>query len=181
MKKAAVFLAPGFEECEALMVVDLLRRAGVHTSMISVHNTPKITSSHNITVKADQMMCEVNNELFDLIIMPGGMPGTAHLMESKEIADIVKKHHDADKILAAICAAPSVYGTLGLLKGKKAICFPGFEENLHGSEIMNQKVVKDGNIITAKALGSAFEFAHTLIETLFNKEKADQVLNSVYY
>lgn len=181
MKHAAIYLAPGFEECEALMTVDLLKRAGIDVTMVSVHNIHEVTGSHNITVKTDKNISDVKDVLYDAIIMPGGMPGTAHLLESEDITDIIKKHHEKDKILAAICAAPSVYGVLGLLNDKQAICFPGFEENLHGAHITEQKVVRDGNMITAKALGSAFEFAHTLIEALYNKEKADQVIHSVYY
>lgn len=181
MKRTAVFLAPGFEECEALMVVDLLRRAGIETLMVSVYNTPEVTSSHKVTVKADVMMNDVKEELFDCIVMPGGLPGTTHLMESKEVTDIIQKHHESNKLLAAICAAPSVYGVLNLLDGKKATCYPGFEENLHGAEVMNQKVVKDGRIITAKGLGASFEFSHAIIEALLNTETADKILSAIQY
>ena len=180
MKKVAVFLAPGFEECEALMTVDLLRRAQLDTTMYSIHNTDEVTGSHNITVKADKKLNELN-ELFDCVILPGGMPGTKYLMESKEVNALVVEHFNQNRLVAAICAAPSVLGELQLLQGKKATCFPGFENQLHGAEVLNQKAVTDGNIITAKGLGAAVEFAHAIISFLINSKTADQVVKTIQY
>ena len=180
MKKVAVFLAPGFEECEALMTVDLLRRAQLDTTMYSIHNTDEVTGSHNITVKADKKLNELN-ELFDCVILPGGMPGTKYLMESKEVNALVVEHFNQNRLVAAICAAPSVLGELQLLQGKKATCFPGFEDQLHGAEVLNQKAVTDGNIITAKGLGAAVEFAHAIISFLINSKTADQVVKTIQY
>jgi 4-methyl-5(b-hydroxyethyl)-thiazole monophosphate biosynthesis len=180
MKKVAVFLAPGFEECEALMTVDLLRRAQLDTTMYSIHNTDEVTGSHNITVKADKKFNELN-ELFDCVILPGGMPGTKYLMESKEVNALVVEHFNQNRLVAAICAAPSVLGELQLLQGKKATCFPGFEDQLHGAEVLNQKAVVDGNIITAKGLGAAVEFAHAIISYLINSKTADQVVKTIQY
>ena len=180
MKKVAVFLAPGFEECEALMTVDLLRRAQLDTTMYSIHNTDEVTGSHNITVKADKKLNELN-ELFDCVILPGGMPGTKYLMESKEVNALVVEHFNQNRLVAAICAAPSVLGELQLLQGKKATCFPGFEDQLHGAEVLNQKAVVDGNIITAKGLGAAVEFAHAIISYLINSKTADQVVKTIQY
>ena len=180
MKKVAVFLAPGFEECEALMTVDLLRRAQLDTTMYSIHNTDEVTGSHNITVKADKKLNELN-ELFDCVILPGGMPGTKYLMESKEVNALVVEHFNQNRLVAAICAAPSVLGELQLLQGKKAACFPGFEDQLHGAEVLNQKAVADGNIITAKGLGAAVEFAHAIISYLINSKTADQVVKTIQY
>ena len=180
MKKVAVFLAPGFEECEALMTVDLLRRAQLDTTMYSIHNTDEVTGSHNITIKADKKLNELN-ELFDCVILPGGMPGTKYLMESKEVNALVVEHFNQNRLVAAICAAPSVLGELQLLQGKKATCFPGFEDQLHGAEVLNQKAVTDGNIITAKGLGAAVEFAHAIISYLINSKTADQVVKTIQY
>ena len=180
MKKVAVFLAPGFEECEALMTVDLLRRAQLDTTMYSIHNTDEVTGSHNITVKADKKLNELN-ELFDCVILPGGMPGTKYLMESKEVNALVVEHFNQNRLVAAICAAPSVLGELQLLQGKKATCFPGFEDQLHGAEVLNQKAVADGNIITAKGLGAVVEFAHAIISYLINSKTADQVVKTIQY
>ena len=180
MKKVAVFLAPGFEECEALMTVDLLRRAQLDTTMYSIHNTDEVTGSHNITVKADKKLNELN-ELFDCVILPGGMPGTKYLMESEEVNALVVEHFNQNRLVAAICAAPSVLGELQLLQGKKATCFPGFEDQLHGAEVLNQKAVADGNIITAKGLGAAVEFAHAIISYLINSKTADQVVKTIQY
>ena len=180
MKKVAVFLAPGFEECEALMTVDLLRRAQLDTTMYSIHNTDEVTGSHNITVKADKKLNELN-ELFDCVVLPGGMPGTKYLMESKEVNELIVEHFNQNRLVAAICAAPSVLGELQLLQGKKATCFPGFEDQLHGAEVLNQKAVVDGNIITAKGLGAAVEFAHAIISYLINSKTADQVVKTIQY
>ncbi len=180
MKKVAVLLAPGFEECEALMTVDLLRRAQLDTTMYSIHNTDEVTGSHNITVKADKKLNELN-ELFDCVVLPGGMPGTKYLMESKEVNELIVEHFNQNRLVAAICAAPSVLGELQLLQGKKATCFPGFEDQLHGAEVLNQKAVTDGNIITAKGLGAAVEFAHAIITSLINQETADQVVKTIQY
>lgn len=180
MKKVAVLLAPGFEECEALMTVDLLRRAQLDTTMYSIHNTDEVTGSHNITVKADKKLNELN-ELFDCVVLPGGMPGTKYLMESKEVNELIVEHFNQNRLVAAICAAPSVLGELQLLQGKKATCFPGFEDQLHGAEVLNQKTVTDGNIITAKGLGAAVEFAHAIITYLLNQETADQVVKTIQY
>lgn len=181
MKKAAVFLAPGFEECEALMTVDLLRRAKIDTVMYSVHNTDEVTGSHNITVQADKRIEEMHNELFDAVILPGGMPGTTHLMASKQVNDIVLKHNRQNKIVAAICAAPSVLGELQLLQGKKATCFPGFEHQLYGAVVGPEKAVTDGNIITAKGLGASIEFAHAIITELLDQKTADEVVKTIQY
>ena len=181
MKKVAVFLAPGFEECEALMTVDLLRRAQLDTTMFSIHDTDTVTGSHNIIVKTDKKLNELNNELFDCVVLPGGMPGTKYLMECKTVTDIVVEHYNQNRLIAAICAAPSVFGELQLLQGKKATCFPGFENQLHGAEVLNQKAVTDGNIITAKGLGAAVEFAHAIITYLINQETADQITKAIQY
>ncbi len=181
MKQAAVFLAPGFEECEALITVDLLRRAGIETLMISLCNTNEVTGSHGITVKCDQWICDVQDKLFDCIIMPGGMPGTTHLMESQAITHITLAHHQNKKLLAAICAAPSVFGVLHLLENKKATCFPGFEDNLKNAVILSDKVVQDENIITAKGLGAAYEFSHAIISYLLDQQAADKVLAAIQY
>ena len=180
MKKVAVLLAPGFEECEALMTVDLLRRAQLDTTMYSIHNTDEVTGSPNITVKADKKLNELN-ELFGCVVLPGGMPGTKYLMESKEVNELIVEHFNQNRLVAAICAAPSVLGELQLLQGKKATCFPGFEDQLHGAEVLNQKAVTDGNIITAKGLGAAVEFAHAIITSLINQETADQVVKTIQY
>lgn len=181
MKHAAVFLAPGFEECEALITVDLLRRAGIDTLMVSINNTHEVTGSHGITVQPDVMLHDVQHELFDCIVMPGGMPGTAHLMESEAITHITLAHHQNGRLLAAICAAPSVFGVLHLLHDKKATCFPGFEDNLKNAVILSDKVVQDGNIITAKGLGAAFEFSHAIISDLLDQKTADHILSSIQY
>ena len=181
MKNVIVFLGPGFEECEALITVDLLRRAKLNTTMVSIHNTDEVTGSHNITVKADKKLNELSDELFDAVVLPGGMPGTTYLMESKRVCELVVEHFNQNKLVAAICAAPSVLGELQLLRGKKATCFPGFENQLHGAEVLNQKAVTDHNIITAKGLGAAVEFSHAIISFLLDQKTADEVVKTIQY
>lgn len=181
MKNVVVFLAPGFEECEALITVDLLRRAKLDTTMVSIHNTDEVTGSHNITVKADKKLNDLSDELFDAVVLPGGMPGTTYLMESKRVCELVVEHFNQNRLVAAICAAPSVLGELQLLQGKKATCFPGFENQLHGAEVLNQKAVTDQNIITAKGLGAAVEFSHAIISFLLDQKTADEVVKTIQY
>ena len=181
MKNVVVFLAPGFEECEALITVDLLRRANLNTTMVSIHSTEEVTGSHSITVKADKKLSDLTDELYDAVVLPGGMPGTTYLMESKEVSDLVLKHNAHNKLVAAICAAPSVLGKLQLLQGKKATCFPGFEDQLDGAEVLNEKAVRDQNIITAKGLGAAVEFSQAIISYLLDQETANHIVKTIQY
>ena len=125
MKKASVFLAPGFEELEGLTVVDLLRRAGVEVTMVSIEETRIITGSHGITVEADRLFGEMDYADQDLLVLPGGMPGTTNLKNCDRLLELLHSFHKQGKMLAAICAAPTVFGHMGILEGKKATCYPG--------------------------------------------------------
>ena len=124
MPKTAIFLADGFEEIEALTVVDLLRRANIEISTVSIMGRKNVTGSHNITVEADALLEETDFDSLDMLILPGGMPGTTNLADCKALTDKIKEFDEKDKMLCAICAAPTVFGKLGILKGKKACCFP---------------------------------------------------------
>ncbi|MDO4487520.1 MAG: DJ-1/PfpI family protein [Eubacteriales bacterium] len=179
-KKAVVFLADGFEECEGLIVVDLLRRAGVEVTTASVMGRETVVSSHNITLDADMLCEDVDFSDKDMIVLPGGMPGTKNLGESEVVVRELKSFADK-KLIGAICAAPSVPGSLGLLKGKRATCYPGFEDMLIGAEATRDGVVVDGKFITGQALGSAIPFALTLIRELIDAETADKVATSIYF
>ena len=139
-----IFLADGFEEIEALAPVDILRRAEVDVKMVSINDKLEVTGSHGIAVHADVLLKEVS-EKADMLILPGGMPGTLNLQKCQPLCDMLKK---ADGYVAAICAAPSVLGGLGLLKGKKATCYPGFEDKLEGAECVCDPVVVSGKTIT---------------------------------
>ena len=181
MSKVYVFMADGTEEVEALTVIDLLRRAKVDVVTVSVMEEKKIISSHNIGIEADELYGQSDYMDGDMIVLPGGMPGTTHLKNHEGLRKVLFFYRDTGKYLAAICAAPSVYGWNGMLEGKKAICYPGFEEELTGAIIANDGVVTDGQFITSKGLGTAIDFSLELITLLVNKETADNIAKAVQY
>ncbi|MBQ7500602.1 MAG: DJ-1/PfpI family protein [Clostridia bacterium] len=180
--KVYFFLADGFEEVEALCPLDLLLRAGADAVTVSIGETVTVTGTHGIAVAADMTIAELPDRCdADMIVLPGGMPGTANLADSEKVCAYVTEQAENGKFAAAICAAPSVLGTLGVLEGKKAVCFPGFEKYLRGAEIVNEKVVRDGNVITAVGMGAAFEFGFELVAALFGEKTAkDLELSSKY-
>lgn len=182
MSKVYIFFADGFEEIEALAVVDVLRRGGVETLMVSVTDSEYVTSSHKVTVKCDIRFDEADCLNGDMLVLPGGMPGTNALMAHEGLRELLFQYRDSGKKLAAICAAPSVLGMNGLLKGKKAICFPGFEDKLLGAEPeTDKKVVTDGNIITAKGMGVAVEFGLEILKALEGEAAAEKVASAIQY
>ena len=174
-----VFLALGFEEIEALTPVDVFRRAGLSVQTVSISDERAVTGSHGITVEADALLSEVDFSNADLLLLPGGMPGTTHLGNDRELQEIVTAHASAGKPTAAICAAPSVLGYWGLLHGKEAICYPGFEKGLIGATISKKKVVRDGNIVTAAGMGVALDFSLECLRLLGYDKEADQIHKSV--
>ena len=180
MKKCAIFLAKGFEECEALITVDVLRRAGLTIDMISMEEECQVESSHGVFIVADKLWKEIDVVMYDALILPGGMPGTKHLGENEELTEALLSANAEGKCLCAICAAPSIFGKLGILEGKKYTCFPGFEGD-YGAKHLEDKVVKDGSIITAKGMGATIEFASCIVETLVNKEKAEEIIRGIQY
>ena len=181
MSKVYVFLADGFEEIEGLTVVDLLRRAGIETITVSVMGREEIIGSHRIPVTADTLIGKVHPTKEDMLVLPGGMPGTLHLGDCEGLKGFLMKAAEENGRIAAICAAPTVLGKLGLLNGRKAICYPGMEDGLTGAELTVEPVVTDGNITTSRGLGTAIPFALRLIEELSGKETADRIAESVVY
>lgn len=181
MKKTALFCANGFEECEGLIVVDLLRRAGIEIQIVSIEETLTVVSSHKVQLTCDVLFNEVDFDALDMIILPGGLPGTTHLAEHAGLNEKILEFNQSGKYLAAICAAPSVYGKLGLLEGRTMTCYPGFETQCAGASYTHNKVEKDGHFITARGLGAAIEFAAAIIETLLDKETADSTLSAIQY
>lgn len=165
-----VFLAEGFEEIEALTPVDCLRRAGKQVTTVGVGGKV-ITGAHQISVTADITLeaLKLDRDL-EMVILPGGMPGTLNLGQSEGVRQAVQFAADAGKWVAAICAAPSVLGKMGLLNGKKATCFPGFESELKGARVSHDPVVVDGKIVTARGAGVALEFGLKLVECLLGKD-----------
>lgn len=166
MKKVALFLANGFEEIEALGTIDILRRAQIPVETISITDDKKVTGAHDIPVLADKTFAELDFSTIDVLVLPGGMPGAKHLNEHEELKKKVKEYAEKGKNVAAICAAPMVLGGLGLLDGKKATCYPGFEPELIGAKATGEKVVVDENIVTGKGPGFVFDFALQLVETI---------------
>ncbi len=179
--KVYIMLADGFEETEALVPWDVLKRAGAELSLVSINSEKCVRGAHGITVTADTTIKNISDITPDLIVLPGGMPGTANLAKCDTLCKMLKDAAAHDKPIGAICAAPSVLGELGILRGKRAVCFPGFESKLAGAEISSDPVCRDGNIITARGMGVAFEFAFALTEYLFGAEKAASVKNSSQY
>ena len=173
-----MFLANGFEEIEALCPLDLLRRAGVEVTTVGIGGD-MIRGAHGITVQADIPEGLFADAAPEMVILPGGMPGSKNLDESRTVDTVLKVAARRGAYIAAICAAPMVLGHRGLLQGKEAICYPGFEKELTGAEISNKKVVRDGNIITAAGMGVALEFGLKLVEVLKGKQVADDLRRAV--
>lgn len=181
MKKAAVLLADGFEEVEAFTAVDLLRRARVYVDTVSVSDEYTVHGAHGINVQTEDMFEEVNFADFDMLVLPGGQPGTDNLEKHDGVQQVVADFVEEGKYVGAICAAPSILGDLGLLKGKRATCYPGYEERLAGAVIAKVPVVQDGNVITSRGVGTAIAFGLKLVEVLEDKAKADEIAQSIIY
>lgn len=180
-KEICVFLADGFEEIEGLTVVDLLRRAGVTVNMVSVTGKLMIHGAHGIDVRADKLFEEMDYEAQCMAVLPGGMPGTIHLGEHEGVKHVLEKFYREEKYIAAICAAPTVFGKLGFLKGRKAVCYPGMEGQLTGAVCSENAVAVSDFVITSRGLGTAIDFALVLIEKLLSAEKAEEISRSIVY
>ena len=181
MKKVCIFLSEGFEEVEAITVIDLLRRAKIEVVIISISENVQITGRSGIKVLTDHTMRELDISNCDGIILPGGMPGTENLYSDKKLCESIVKFNNEGKLIAAICAAPVIFGRLGLLNGRRACCYPGMESELTGAVIEENSVASDGNIINSKGVGTAIDFSKALIEYLAGIEKAREVMESIVY
>lgn len=181
MKKIAVFFAEGYEEIEALTVVDMCRRAGIVVDMVSVTDSLQVSGSHKIPVVMDKKLEDVNFAELDMIVLPGGMPGTLNLEAVPTLMEQVKAFAETGKYIAAICAAPSIFGHLGLVEGKTVCCYPGFEEHLTGANVTKNSCEADGNIITSRGMGCAIDFSLKIIEKLENGDKASEIGRQIIY
>lgn len=181
MAKVAIFLAEGFEEIEALTVVDLLRRKGIEIQMVSVTGEYFVTSSHQITVKADALFDEMNYTDVDMLVLPGGMPGTLNLEKHIPLMNLLEKFYYSNKKIAAICAAPSILGHKGILKEKRACCYPGFEQDLAGANVTNNEVEVDGNVITSRGMGCAIPFGLAIVESFLGQEVSNSLKDAIIY
>lgn len=174
-----MLFADGFEETEAIAPLDIIRRAGL--DILSVGVTGKVvTGSHKIAIDTDIDITEVSRDDISGIILPGGMPGTTNLKEDDRVIDLLKHCYQNKKLIASICAAPSIPGALGMLDGREAICFPGFEGELSGARLSDKKVALDGNFITAAGAGVTLEFGREIVN-YFIKDKGDEILTQMQY
>ena len=181
MGKVLIFLADGHEEIEALTVVDLLRRAGIEIETVSITGKREVTSSHKVTIIADKLLDEVDFDKADMLVLPGGMPGTLNLEACEPLMKQVRAFNEKGKYIAAICAAPTVFGRAGLLKGKKACCYPDMEGDLKGAKVSYDHVCVDGNVITSRGMGTAIEFGLAIIEKFQGKDAADSMATKVVF
>lgn len=170
-----VFLADGFEEVEALATVDVLRRCGIEVQTVSISYSEEVTGAHGIIVKADKVLDYSMLQDADFLILPGGLPGATNLRDCEALQEVLKQHAAKGGNLAAICAAPMVLGGLGLLEGKEATCYPGFEKYMIGAKPGSLPVVQDGNVITGKGPAFAFAFGLKIAEAIKGKEVARNV------
>lgn len=180
-KQVCVFLADGFEEIEGLTVVDLLRRAEVEVTMVSITDEYIVHGAHGIDVRADELFEDISYEEQDMLVLPGGMPGTLNLGQHKALEALLRKFYQREKYIAAICAAPSVFGKYGFLNGRKATSYPGFEDALEGAEVVEDAVVVSDFVITSRGMGTAIPFSLALIEVLKGKELAEELGKSIIY
>ena len=177
----AVFFANGYEEIEALTVVDLTRRAGIETWMVSITDEKMVTGSHGISVSMDKTLTEVNFDEVEMIVLPGGMPGTLNLEACEPLMDKVKEFDKAGKYISAICAAPTVFGHLGLLNGKKACCYPSMEEGLVGAEVTYESTATAEHILTSRGMGTAIDFGLQIIAKFQGQEAANEMAKKIVY
>lgn len=175
MKKAYVHFAEGFEEIEALTIVDVLRRAEIPTDMVSVTGHRQVAGAHGVKIITDVVFEDVNYDEAAIIILPGGMPGAKNLQDHDGLSKILQQKAAKKEPLAAICAAPMVLGSLGILEGKSAVCYPGFESHLKGAELKSDLAIKSDNIITGKGPGAAINFSLEIVKELKGEKLAKEL------
>lgn len=173
------FFADGFEEIEAFTAIDAMRRAGLDVEIVSVTPGEIVIGAHDISVLCDKNFVNCDFSDAEMLFLPGGMPGAATLDRHEGLRKLILEFAENNKPIAAICAAPMILGKLGLLKGRKATCYPSFEQYLEGAECVDELVVRDGNIITCVGPGGAMEFALTLVDILLGKEKVDELVEAM--
>jgi protein deglycase len=167
-----ILLAAGFEEVEALTPADVLRRAGYKVYLVSTTGAPNIKGAHDIVVKTDIFLDDINIDEATMLLLPGGIPGTTNLFANEKVKSIVQAFYDRGKWLAAICAAPMILGELNLLKDKRATCYPGFERHLHGAYYVDEATVTSGKIITGRGIGAAMDFSLEIVKNLSDEATA---------
>lgn len=173
-----MFFAPGFEEVEAIATLDVIRRANIEIEAVGI-NSKSVTGSHGITVVTDKTADEISFEKLEGVILPGGMPGTTNLMADEKVNSAIDFCTENNKLICAICAAPMILGRKGILEGKNATCFPGFEEELSGANATGEFVVADGNVITGKGMGSAVNFGLEIVKHIKGSDFAENLRSTL--
>ena len=181
MKRTAILFAEGYEEVEALTVVDLLRRAKIGCDIVAVKESGEVTGSHGIRVGADKTLSQLVMEEYDGLILPGGLRGVNNLAADERVIDMLRRFAVAGKLTAAICAGPTVLAKAGLLQGRKACCYPGMEDQLTGAVACTESVVADGSIITSRGLGTAIPFALALVAYFCGEKQAQALAKSIVF
>lgn len=180
MAKVYAFVSDGMEEVECLAVCDVLVRAGVEVKLVSIMGRREVTGSHGFTITADALFEEIADDA-DVLFLPGGLPGTNHLREHEGLAEMLKVHAAAGKRLAAICAAPSVLGGLGLVKDHEATCFPGFEDKMEGAVCTGAGVVTDRLITTGRGMGYSIDLGLELVKLLADEQTSVELKKKIQY
>jgi 4-methyl-5(b-hydroxyethyl)-thiazole monophosphate biosynthesis len=179
--KCLIFLADGFEDCEAMITVDMLRRGGVTIDTVTINDTHEVKASHGVTVLADRTLKDTDPSDYDVLILPGGKAGTKHLEEDERVIRAIRKHTDAGRLMCAICAAPSILGHMGILNGKKYTCFPSFKDDSYGGDYQMELAVTDGNLITGRGMGATIEFARQILMKLVDEKTLRHVEYGIQY
>ena len=181
MKKVYAFLATGFEEVEALAPVDVLRRGGVDIQTVSITGQREVEGAHGVTILADLLLDECPFDDADLLMLPGGMPGAQHLDSCLPLQQALVQHHRKGKLVTAICAAPMVLGHLGLLQGRRATCYPGFEKYLTGATYTAQLFQEDGNIITGEGPAASLPYAYRILSYFVSEDEVRAMQHGMMY
>lgn len=181
MSEVCMFFGTGYEEVEALAAVDVMRRANIEVDMVSITGEKGVTSSHNVTIQMDCLLEDVDFEQTKMIVLPGGMPGTKNLENCEPLMEQVDKFYEQKKAIAAICAAPSILGHRGMLKGRNACCYPSFEEHLEGAQVTLNPCEVSEHIITSRGMGCAVDFGLAIVEYLRGKDTADKIAEAIIY
>lgn len=176
MKKAYIFLANGFEEIEALATIDILRRAGIEATTVTISPSKQVKGAHGVEVSADEVIDNITIDVNDWLILPGGMPGATNLAACEKLCEMLQAHNENGGHIAAICASPAVVlAPLGIIEGKEATCYPGFEVALKNCQIAYRPVAVDGNVITANGPGNTITFALAIVANALSEEKAREI------
>ena len=181
MAKVYEFLATGFDDIEALIPLDIMRRAGVDFKTVSITGDLYVESAHGVSIKADMLIEDADMSDADLIVLPGGLPGATNLNAHNGVKKAIIEQNARGKMIGAICAAPMVLGGIGLLQGRRATCYPGFEKYLEGAEYTHELCTVDGNITTGEGPAAALPYAYTLLAALTDRQTADQVAEGMMY